>query len=238
MRYQRLDWDSDFFGIGVARIIPARLSREELTETLTQLRQQHVTLAYWFADQEFDHDVITSLGGVFVDRKTTFVVDLRTLHFDRIPLADRVEPFADPMAVADLQSLAIQSGEFSRFAVDPNLPKDKFVALYKVWIDRSIRKDIASEVLVIRDGDTIAGMVTLGEKNARGAIGLIAVDSRYRGRKYGEALVRAAQRWFATHGYEYGQVVTQGQNVAACYLYEKCGYSVERVECVYHFWMP
>lgn len=237
MRYQILDWDSDFFGLKVARIVAPQLSTRELSETLSELRQQQVQLAYWPTDRELEADVIARLNGVLADRRTTFVIDLLSLDFATIIPAGTIEPFTDSMSVADLESLAIQSGEYSRFAVDPNFPKEKFVSLYKAWMHKSLRKEIASEVLLIRDGDKIAGMVTLGEKNGRGDIGLIAVDGFYRGRKYGETLVRAAQRWFAAHGYEYGQVVTQGKNRPACSLYTRCGYSIEQVENFYHFWV-
>lgn len=238
MLSQILDWDSDFLGVKVARINQSHLDTQELSDILTELQQRRVRLVYWSSDRECENTMIKKFCGNLTDRKTTFAIDFCSQDFNKLLPNDIVEPFADSMSVADLEGLAIQSGEYSRFAVDPNLPKDKFVSLYKIWINRSLRKEIASEVLVIRDGDKIAGMVTLGEKNGRGDIGLIAVDSNFRGRKYGEKLVRAAQRWFVEHGYEYGQVVTQGQNMSACNLYHKCGYSIEKTEFFDHFWLP
>ena len=80
-------------------------------------------------------------------------------------------------------------------------------------------------------------MVTLGNKNGKGDIGLLAVGADYRGRNYGRILVQAAQKWFLTNGYQEGQVITQGDNYPAYHLYEKCGYSVEKVEYFYHFWL-
>jgi len=237
MRYQILDWDSNFFGIRVGRIIQSHLETKELSEILSELQKHQVRLAYWPSDRKIEVDLATKLGGFLADRKTTFAMDFRSVDFDKIISTDIVEPYTVSMSMADLEGLAIQSGEYSRFAIDPNLPNDKFVSLYKIWVNRSVRKEIASEVLLIRDCDQIVGMITLGEKNARGDIGLIAVDGNYRSNKHGEKLVRAAQRWFAAHGYEYGQVVTQGQNTPACNLYKKCGYSVEQVEYFYHFWL-
>jgi dTDP-4-amino-4,6-dideoxy-D-galactose acyltransferase len=80
-------------------------------------------------------------------------------------------------------------------------------------------------------------MVTLDEENGRGNIGLIAVGRNYRGKEYGQKLVRASQRWFISHEYNHGQVVTQRQNLPACNLFSKCGYSIEKVEYFYHFWL-
>jgi dTDP-4-amino-4,6-dideoxy-D-galactose acyltransferase len=50
-------------------------------------------------------------------------------------------------------------------------------------------------------------------------------------------LVCAAQAKFIEAGYRIGQVVTQLDNVAACRLYEKCGYHLEKLENFYHFWL-
>ena len=138
---------------------------------------------------------------------------------------------------AEIEKLSIQSGEYSRFSTDPNIPRDKFEALYKEWIHKSLNKEIADEVLVILDNTNVAGMITLGNKNDNGDIGLLSVDTRYRGKKYGEMLVRSAQTWFIRNGYKFGHVVTQADNTAACRLYTKCGYSVSKVEYFYHFWM-
>lgn len=237
MKYQILDWDSDFFGVKVARITQPRLTTQELSAALSELKIQQVKLVYWSSDLEGDDAVVKKLHGKLTDKKTTFAIQFRSVNLNDILSTDVVEPYTDSMPIADLQSLAIQSGEYSRFAIDSHIPKDKFIALYEIWINRSLRKEIAKEVLVIRDGDRVVGMVTLGEKNGRGDIGLIAVDLDFRGRKYGERLVRAAQKWFIAYGFKHGQVVTQGQNIPACNLYKKCDYLVERIEYLYHFWL-
>jgi dTDP-4-amino-4,6-dideoxy-D-galactose acyltransferase len=237
MNYEMLDWDSDFFGIQVARITEPVLTTAELTSILAELKRQRVELVYWPSSIQFDCDEIRGLGGHLVDNKTTFVIDFRQFDLDAVVSTDIVVPYSPSMPFTDVEDLAVQSSEYSRFAVDPRFPRERLVALYKTWIERSIRKEIASEVLVIREGNRIVGMVTIGEKNGRGDIGLIAVDARCRGKNYGEILVWAAQVWFVKNGYQFGQVVTQGRNVPACNLYKKCGYSIERVEYFYHFWL-
>lgn len=236
MQYQMLDWDTNFFGMAVARITEPDLNEQELSDTLAELKAKGVALAYWPSIRECGKDAIKQFGGNLADNKTTFAMDFRALSFGEVVSTDIVESYTQSMPLKEIEDLAIQSGEYSRFAVDRNIPRDKFVALYSLWINRSLRKEIAEEVLVIREGERVVGLVTLGDKNGRGDIGLIAVDRNYRGKKYGEKLVRAAQRWFVKNGYEFGQVVTQGMNLPACNLYKKCGYSVENVEYFYHFW--
>jgi len=86
------------------------------------------------------------------------------------------------MSSNELEKLSIQSGKYSRYSVDKNIKRDKFEKLYTIWIKRSIGKEIADEVLVILDNGNIAGMITLGNKNGKGDIGLLAVESRFRGK--------------------------------------------------------
>ena len=80
-------------------------------------------------------------------------------------------------------------------------------------------------------------MITVGEKNDRGDIGLLAVHENYRGQRLGMKLVRAAQAYFIDQGYQFSQVVTQVENAAACKLYEKCDYVKESIVNFYHFWL-
>lgn len=237
MHYEKLDWDSSFFGIKVGRINNAELSTSELRNLIVLMKDDNFDLVYLPSKKEFDNKFISNLGGVLVDKKLTFKVDLSSLNLDGLISTDIVEPYCKTMPLDEIEDLAIQSGKYSRFAVDPKLSNESFVSLYKIWINRSLNKEIASEVLLIRDDKNIAGMVTLGDKNGVGDIGLIAVDSAYRGNGYGEILVRSAQKWFLLNGYKYSQVVTQGDNTPACNLYKKCGYEVSDFEYFYHFWL-
>ena len=243
MQHDVLDWDSAFFGVKVARLNDPGLSDPQLSEALAALRADGVRLVYWHADRPRDADVIGRLGGHLADRKVTYVMDVRghagvngALEVPECP-DGLVEPHAPSMPLQDLESLAIQSGEHSRFALDPNIPREAFIGLYTRWIHRAIGQDMAQEVLVIRAGERVVAMVTLGVKNGRGDIGLLAVDQHHRGLHHGERLLQAARGWFQQAGVELAQVVTQGANVPACRLYEKCGYTVETVQHVHHFWL-
>jgi dTDP-4-amino-4,6-dideoxy-D-galactose acyltransferase len=174
--------------------------------------------------------------GVLVDKKATFEINLRNINLDRLPLP-KSEPYSSSLPFSQLEKLAIQSGIFSRFAIDNRFSHEKFTALYKTWIRKSISGEMADEVLVIRQNNHIAGMITLSNKNGVGNIGLIAVDEEFRGRKFGQQLVCDAHRWFIKQGCHTAYVVTQGENLPACRLYEKCGYQQIKIEFYYHFWL-
>ena len=237
MQYEILDWDSLFFGIKVGRINQENIGSDELTDLISLMKKDNFDLVYFPSKKQFDLDFVSNLGGFLADKKLTFNANLLSLDLENFISTNIVESYSNDMSLTDIESLAIQSGKYSRFSVDPKLSDDSFRSLYKIWINRSLNKEIASEVLLIRGGEKIAGMVTLGDKNGFGDIGLIAIDSDYRGKGYGEILVRSAQKWFLLNGYEYSQVVTQGDNTPACGLYKKCGYEVSNLEYFYHFWL-
>jgi len=237
MVFELLDWDTHFFGIAVARICPPVMSPKELESTLDALRKNGVQLVYWPSDSLMDDTVVRSWGGNLVDRKTTYFADLKRIALGLGSVPSAVFPYHAGMDIVPFVELAIQSGRYSRFSVDPRFPREKFEQLYKHWIIQSLQKKMAKEVLVVQEKGRTVGMVTLRETLGRGDIGLIAVQSEHRGKGYGTQLVRAAQHWYLDHGYVHAQVVTQGDNVPACRLYEKCGYSVEKIQFFYHFWL-
>jgi dTDP-4-amino-4,6-dideoxy-D-galactose acyltransferase len=237
MDYRLLSYDTHLLGAKVVTISASELDAERLASILTELRGADVALAYWAAARQLSDARVEALGGRLVDRKVTFAMALRDSKRGDVAMPVGVAPYDTSMPVADLERLALQCGEHSRFRVDPRFPRDKFVALYTTWIHRSLCKELADEVLTIRQGQHVVGMVTLSNENDRGNIGLIAVDESCRGKGYGEMLVRAAQVWFVAQGLAACQVVTQADNLAACRLYAKCGYTVERTEYYYHFWL-
>ena len=72
----------------------------------------------------------------------------------------------------------------------------------------------------------------------QGQIGLVGVSAEARGRGVGHALVNHALDWFTRNDVEAVAVVTQGGNVAAQRLYQRCGFLTESVQLWYHKWMP
>ena len=236
---QILNWDTGFFGFPVAKITDSRAAVEVLQSAVAQMRHQQIRLAYWAAeiDSPEIHQLIASLGGRLVDEKLTFIATLQSLPDRELPALRRVEPYQAGMSMTELKDLSVQSGQYSRFVVDPQFPAAKARELYEEWIIRSVDKTVAEEVLVIRQDDHIAGMATLVRSGEAGSIGLIAVAERFRGQKMGEALVRASQIWWKERGCQQIRVVTQEANEPAKRLYQKCGFEVQKREYFYHIWL-
>lgn len=234
--YEILEWDSNFFGFNVCRISQPTLSNDELTETLKLLHSLQIDLVYCSLENQ-----LTSLNGIsafydikLVDKKITFAKKLNsTPAFNQ---HGAISEYNENYPEKKLIELAIESGVYSRFNLDDRIEREKYRDLYSLWIVKSVSKKLAKEVLVFRADNEIAGFVTLGEKNERADIGIIAVDSLYRGQGIGKSLMLSAEKWFIDKKYDSIQVVTQGENIPALRLYESCGYQIEKVEYFYHFW--
>lgn len=235
-----LDWDTDFFGFRVGIVLVARLPVAELRWLLTEARDGGVTLVYWASDPADleSQEAASAMGGRLVDRKTKYFKKTTGVGpAVATELTPSIEEYQGQDSTPALEALALQSGVFSRFRMDEKFPRERFEALYREWIRKSVHRQLADAILVARDGDDLTGMVTVAQHKNIGEIGLLAVDERMRGRRLGEALVHASDRWFADHGCREWHVVTQGDNTPACRLYEKCGCSVAGVTFFYHFWL-
>lgn len=237
--HEPLPWDSEFFGFGVASLGEQPLGRAELRSALDDLRTRGVRLVYWAppaADLDSDR-AGRAESGRLVDRKTTFAVD-DLAGLDPAPAASRrVRRYEHKTCTPELERLAIQSGGQSRFAVDPKIPRERFESLYRLWMRKSIGGDLAQGVLVAGEAGRIEGVITLADKDGAGSIGLIAVDESARGRGLGSALIRSALHWARARSLERMRVVTQGDNLPACRLYEKHGFERVGVQSFFHFWL-
>jgi dTDP-4-amino-4,6-dideoxy-D-galactose acyltransferase len=238
--FEILKWDSDFFGFIVARLIPHRLTKSQLKYYLELLKDRNVALVYWACDQsdKNSQDAAKMFNGFLADNKMTYQIDFCEAFSDSLQETNtNICEYTNHLPDSALISLALQSGIFSRFKVDPKFSKEQYERLYTLWITNSVNNAMADIVFVAKHRGNIVGMVTARKKQDYGQIGLISVDEKMRGKNIGTDLVRKTQKWFISQGCKIAQVVTQGNNVAGCRLYEKCGYHLNKLEHVYHFWL-
>jgi dTDP-4-amino-4,6-dideoxy-D-galactose acyltransferase len=242
---RRLEWDCQHFGLPIAQIVGDDWDDHALTEALTDARQEGYQLVYWAtsSDRPLSKALLVEFRGTQVDQKATFArqtVPELDCCFVPPPPHLTLGAYNSEVASDNLVQLAIAAGVYSRFGVDNRIPPDKFEELYRVWIERSVRHEIADDVLVISNGggaDALAGMVTVKVTDRVGNIGLIAVSEDYRGQGIGSLLVQAAHYWMFQHGASEMNVITQYANRPACRLYERTGYTLAGVQYYYHFWL-
>ncbi|MBX3257354.1 MAG: GNAT family N-acetyltransferase [Chitinophagaceae bacterium] len=233
MKIESLKWDSDFFCMKVSKVdFPDMISQYEL-EALQNL---DTDLAYCFVNNPTDDSIIMleSLGANLVDIKVTFEIVIDNRNIEDTNFSLNLEP--TNVLTKDLENLTYESGIYSRFKRDILL-SHKFEPLYKLWIDKSLNGRLADQVFIAKNMQNIViGFITCKMKEKVGSIGLIAVHHSERGKKVGTSLLTKVYNWCKERGAERLEVVTQSDNLAACKLYEKFGYTLKNKVHIYHYW--
>jgi dTDP-4-amino-4,6-dideoxy-D-galactose acyltransferase len=231
-KFVNLKWDSEFFQFKVCRFTQLLENIEQLRSVELVMKKGDYKLAYYSSSVELKTTDIGSLEIKLVDEKTTYTKRTNGhLHYHQA-----ISTYPSITPTDKLFELAIQSGVYSRFNVDENISRQKFEELYRIWITRSVKRENASEVFVYNYNNDIAGYLTVGQKNSRADLGMGAVDLSYRGAGIGRAIFQHAEKWSYDNGFSEIQVVTQGNNLSACRLYESLGYKIEKSEYFYHIW--
>ena len=196
-----------------------------MNDLLSEKKKEGYQLIYLFSTSEIE------TNHPLVDQKATYKYPITT--------EKRVElNFYDNSFVSDqLLQLAIDSGEYSRFKMDKNIPHQKFIDLYTLWIENSVNKSFADNILMIeREGD-IMGMITVSCDNKVGKIGLIAVNEKYRGLSIGSKLIEQCKYYFQLKNCTSIEVPTQKNNKGACNFYEKNNFTIKSIDYIYHCWI-
>jgi dTDP-4-amino-4,6-dideoxy-D-galactose acyltransferase len=226
-----LKWDSDFFGVRIARVTQSHLAAEELHSVTQWCRSQAIDCLYFLADSNDPH--VTGMAGHFK------LTDIR-VQFET-PLGQRaVQPFelVRPFQEDDLDALrelARVSHRHSRFYYDGRFPVPKCDEFFGTWIQNSAA-GWADAVFVAQWDGAPAGYISCHLSGSTGSIGLIAVDEKARGRGLGHALVETPLAFFQQRGMTRATVVTQGRNIASQRLYQRCGFLTESLHYWFHRW--
>lgn len=171
--------------------------------------------------------------GTLVDRKVLYTMDIS----GEIALSQQVMEYSSHKLTPELVSLAYESGKHSRFRLDKGFKDDDFFKLYYRWMEKSVTHEMADKVFVIEEDNKIAAMVTLKISGDTSEIGLIAVDSQIQGKGYGKLLVERCISAAALANCKTLTVPTQFENKLACKFYERCGFQVQSITNIYHFWL-
>lgn len=231
---EQLEWDSQFFGYPVARIVFDHQGCDNLDNLFRQLISEKNRLTYFFVpatETKINRQIIKN-GGILVDQKTSF----HKITEKHIEYFNRIIEYQGTEINERLIDLVLQAGLFSRFHLDVNFTNREYEKLYIEWLTKSLNKSIALKTFIAINGSDIIGLTTLGDRSEIAEIGLVAVDENYRGQGIAYDLINSADNAAFDLGYNEIKVVTQLQNKGACRLYEKCKFKIEYITNVYHFW--
>jgi len=234
-----LEWDSNFFGYRIARASRSRLKQEDIEAIRDWGRIHQIECVYVLADADDAETVRLAESSRFqlVDVRLTFEKRIMLPECgmrEDAPLLLRQSRESDLSA---LREIARTSHHDTRFYYDAHFPSARCDDLYATWIEKSCR-GYADMVFVAEDDGRPRGYISCHLREQQtGQIGLIAVATAATGKGIGTALVRHAAQWFGEQGMMRVSVVTQGRNVNAQRLYQKCGFLTRSIELYYHYWI-
>lgn len=232
--FEILPWDSEFFGFPIARSLVRQLTPSTAGRLITECEAAEVRCLYFLVEAG-DSTTIALL-----ENNEFGLKDLR-LTLARKPgfTAARNEPVR--VAVSEdlpaLRRIARMGYRDSRFYADTGFPRARCDDLFDAWITNSVTLGFADAVLVVDVNGKASGFITcLMTAPERGQIGLFGVSEEVRGAGLGRKLIEQAMDWFSAKGAAEVVVVTQGKNLPAIRVYEKCGFLSSSMQLWYHRW--
>ena len=229
---EELPWDSKFFGVSIARALPAQLDEPTCDGVLEWCRDHAVDCLYFLAtpDDAATIGLLDEAGFQLVGVRVTLArqasagpSDVRG-HVRRAVEGD----------IPALREIASSAHRDTRFHADGHFDPARCDELYATWIENSVR-GYADHVLVAERDNAPVGYLTLhAGRTAR--IGLFAVHEQHRHQGVGRDLLRRAAQMVAEEGVTETSVVTAGRNIAALSLYKAEGFTTIDVALWYHRW--
>lgn len=227
-----LEWDSEFFGFPIARMCGGRLDQDILDRSTAWCCSRRIRCLYFTADPD---DPVTV---EFAEHNSFHLVDVRLSLTRHVELDSSMPGQIRPWRDSDLPSLAAIariSHRATRFYFDSGFSQNRCDEFYETWIRNSC-SGYADAVLVVDPGQPAGYISCHLDPSSEGRIGLVAIGPLFQGQRLGLDLVHGALHWFASKGVSRVSVVTQGRNIAAQSLYQRCGFRTASTHLFYHRW--
>jgi dTDP-4-amino-4,6-dideoxy-D-galactose acyltransferase len=240
-----LPWDSEFFKVPIGRVSSERLSGPLALRVDQWAEENRIRCLYFLAvaDDPATLGNACEFGYNLVDIRLT--LECREPMSKRSPAADALLPqplirAAQPQDLTALQAMARTGHRDTRFFSDTHFSAERAEQFYSTWIALECQGRATQVLVAVSSGGDPQGYISchLDPGRPTGQIGLVGVSSEVRGKGIGKALVTAALDWFASNGALEVIVVTQGRNIQAQRLYQRCGFVTQKMQLWFHKWFP
>jgi GNAT superfamily N-acetyltransferase len=229
---ERLDWDSTFFGISIARAVPTRVDTATCAAILDWCRAERIDCLYFLADADSDVRPLEDASFRRVDERVT--IELQPIPPPAAPPSGtRAARESD---IATLRDIAGSAHYDSRFYNDGRFNRERCDELYRVWIEKSCQGWADHVVVAENDGEAIGYLTVHLREPASATIGLVGVRQDCRGQGVGQRLMAGALAWIASQPVSRVWSATQGRNAASQQFFQKAGFRLTHRAIWYHRW--
>ncbi len=234
-----LDFDSEFFGRRIARVLAPRLGAAEARGIHAFVRDESIDCLYYLA-RSGDRESIRraeDLGFRLTDLRLTIARPLQAPGLELPAERPGAVRLSTPKDVPALAEIARVSHRDSRFYSDPHFPEARCDDLYALWIERKCTGGADAVFVAEHEGRPAAYLSCDLHEGDSGQLDLLAVAPAARGHGLGTLLTAVSLRWFAERGKRRAFLVTQGSNAHSLRLFgEGFGFVPQELELWYHWW--
>ena len=234
--FERLAWDSEFFGFNVGRINTTSPSLGALEHAIHQARAQNTKLVYFLCDPHAAHSVrgAEALGFRLTDLRVELQCSVKEVAASETPAAAGLR-VAGPSDLAQLKLLSAGAFTSSRFYADETIADADCDRFYETWIENYVSGGLGQVLVADRGNGALDGYIALSQSEGVAKIGLVTVAEPARGSGLGAQLVNAAIAWAGAQTAIKVSVVTHGRDAGTQRLYMRCGFSPISTQLWYHW---
>lgn len=233
-----LPWDSDFFGFRIGCYTKHTLNDIDESMFLKEFESQRYDCVYVFADpcDETAKQIAMRSQFLFVDERLVYYLPDNYQKHNISSGSYCLLDYSNKRALECARSIIDDISSVSRFTHDPQL-RDKVKQMYALWFDQMISDQSGAMVIIPEKQSNLpVALVGCSVADNIGALVLVGVDSRFRGKGLGAMVVKSAIWWLYEHGAKRIKVKTQASADSAVSLYEKAGFVLEASQTIYHVW--
>ncbi|MEI6300067.1 MAG: GNAT family N-acetyltransferase [Betaproteobacteria bacterium] len=235
---QKLEWDSQFFGVNVAYISCLHLSDNIYKAISRFVTDNNIDLIEYLCNCHDRRSVLIAEkeGFTFADIRLTFIKKLTNFE-----PSVAVDGFALKRAgeedIPQLERMAGQLYVKSRYFFDEKFGADKAEEFYKSWIRKAVRGQFDDECWCLTQGTQVIAFCSFRyTQGDRAQIGLMGVHESFAGMGVGKLMIDSVIKILVAKGVEQVVVVTQGRNYPAQNLYQSAGFRTQETQLWYHKW--
>ena len=227
-----LPWDSEFFGMPIARVILDGVTAETLQAAEAEARELGIACLYGSVDPiSLDTAYLVQTLGFRLVEVAMLLSRPADLPYTPKPTVSVVRRggMADlPLLEEPIKRLA----PWSRFAADPRFGPEAARRMFHAWVERAARDGEEHMLLISEDDEGINGLST-HVRTPVPCVDLLGVTKP--GTGAAQALMAGFFDWGAGFALHAGPAAAR--NVAVLRYCEGCGFSIARTRYLFHRWL-
>ena len=238
MIIKKLNWDSEFFGIKIGKVIINNEIEFNPMKFKEQANDEKFELVYVFKFQEMiSCETLIKTDLELVDIMLTMSKKFEKEKFLNLPYEFRTELAEEELI--ECYKIAEATSTVSRFYREVKIGPDKTIELYRIWIDNALNKSFSDGLFIVKDSNIVAGihLIKTDIKNKIGYCSVIGVNPSYQGKGIGVILWEQAFGFWANEkDIELCKVPFSIQNTGSFNFHLKMGFNkIDEIKYIYHF---